>query len=83
MIDFLIEYEIKLQKGMTVPTKSWNVSFDCMRELATSLAKSHEDNGQVLNIIKNELVGKCKHPKNVRDKSPNGQWYCINCNVDL
>ncbi len=54
-----------------------------MRELATSLGKSHEDNVQVLKVIKKELVPNCKHPKKMRDESPNGQWYCMNCNFDL
>ena len=35
-----------------------------------------------LESIKKELVPKCKHPKNMRDKIGN-QWYCMNCNFDL
>ena len=35
-----------------------------------------------LESIKKELVPKCKHPKNMRDKVGN-QWYCMNCNFDL
>ncbi len=83
LLDFLIEYETKLQQGMIDPTQSWNVGFDCMKELASSLAKSHGDNVQILNLVKKELVTNCKHPKKMRDKSPNGQWYCMNCNSDL
>ncbi len=50
---------------------------------ATTLAKSHEDNVQVLKVIKKELVPNCKHPKKMRDKTADGQWYCMNCNMDL
>ena len=35
-----------------------------------------------LESIKNELVPKCKHPKNMRYTVGN-QWYCMNCNFDL
>ncbi len=36
-----------------------------------------------LEKIRNELVPNCKHPKKMRDKTANGQWYCMNCNMDL
>jgi hypothetical protein len=35
-----------------------------------------------LESIKKELVPKCKHPKNMRDRVGN-QWYCMNCNWDF
>ena len=46
-----------------------------MRELAKSLVKLYEDNVQVLKVIKNELVPNCKHPKKMRDKTVDGQWF--------
>ena len=36
-----------------------------------------------LELIKKELVPNCKHPKKMRDKTPDGQLYCMNCNLDL
>lgn len=36
-----------------------------------------------LETIKNELIPDCKHPKKMRDRTADGQWYCMNCNVDL
>ena len=36
-----------------------------------------------LELIRKELVPKCKHPKKMRDKTANGQLYCMNCNMDL
>jgi hypothetical protein len=36
-----------------------------------------------LEKIRKELVPSCKHPKKMRDKTANGQWYCMNCNMDL
>lgn len=83
LIDFLIEFEEKMQKIMVDPAHPWNYSFDCVKDLANTLAKSHEDNIRILNIIKKELVPNCKHPKKMRDKSPDGKWYCLNCNSDI
>jgi len=36
-----------------------------------------------LDMIKKELVPNCNHPEKMRDKTPDGQWYCMNCNLDL
>jgi len=34
-------------------------------------------------LIKKELQTKCKHPKMMRDRDPEGNWYCTSCNQDL
>ena len=36
-----------------------------------------------LEFIRKELVPNCKHPKKMRGRTTNGQWYCMNCNLDL
>ena len=36
-----------------------------------------------LDMIRKELVPNCNHPEKMRDKTPDGQWYCMNCNLDL
>jgi len=33
--------------------------------------------------VKEQLVPNCKHPKKMRDRSPDDQWYCMACNLDL
>lgn len=83
MIDFLIEYEEKIQDAMSDPTKSWNIGTDNIKNLAKTLSDSHRDNVRILNGIKKELVPNCKHPKKMRDRTRDGQWYCMNCNLDL
>lgn len=82
MLDFLIQYEKKMQDAMADPTKSWNVGADNIKNLAMSLSDSHQDNVRILNVIKKELVPNCKHPKKMRDKTSDGQLYCMNCNED-
>ncbi len=83
MIDFLIEYETKMQNGMADPTKSWNVGTENIQDLAKTLSDSHGDSVRILNDIKKELIPNCKHPKKMRDKTTDGQWYCMNCNFDV
>jgi len=36
-----------------------------------------------LETIRNEIVPNCNHPKKMKDMAPDGQWYCMNCNLDL
>lgn len=83
LIDFLIQYETKMQNGMADPSKSWNTGTENIKDLAKTLSECHSGNVRVLNIIKKELVVKCKHPKKMRDKTADGQWYCMNCNLEL
>ena len=33
--------------------------------------------------IRAELVSNCKHPKKSCDVDPNGNRYCMDCNLDL
>lgn len=72
-----------MQKSLADSTKAWNSGSGCMKVLSETLSKCHEDNAQVLNLIKKELVPNCKHPKKMRDKDPNGKWYCMKCNSEL
>ena len=83
LLDFLIECETRMQDAMSDPGKSWNIGNDSIVKLAKTLSDCHRDNIRVLNIIKKELIPNCKHPKKMRDKSADGQWYCMNCNYDL
>jgi hypothetical protein len=83
MLDFLIEYEKKMQDAMADPTKSWNSNSDSIKKLANTLSDSHRDSVRILNMIKKELIPNCKHPKKMRDKTVDGQWYCMNCNSDI
>jgi len=62
---------------------SWNQDFDCMRDLAKSLSDSKQNEIYALNLIKNELIPKCNHPKKMQDVDSNGNRYCMDCNWDL
>lgn len=54
---------------------------------ATDVAKTIFEMDKIiiynLEKIRNELVPNCKHPKKMRDRAPDGQWYCMACNLDL
>ena len=83
IIDFLIESHLRNVNGIEKLTKDWDD--DHMTGLAKRIASTHEDVAKCLLVIKKyiEEKPKCKHPKKMRDKSPDGQWYCMNCNEDI
>lgn len=83
LLESLIEYETKMYNAMADPSKSWNTGKDSIKKLSCTLSDCHKENLHVLNLLKKELVPNCKHPKKMRDKTADGQWYCMNCNVDL
>ena len=51
-------------------------------ELATALRNNEGQIIENLQLIRKELVPKCKHPKKMRDNCK-GVEYCMSCNMDL
>lgn len=83
ILNILIEQETILKKGMTDTQKSWNQDFDCLRDLAKSLANNKENEIMALQAIRSQIIPKCKHHKNMQDRDSNGNLYCMECNWDL
>ena len=70
--------------GMEELKQKWNYQ---KYDDATGVAKIIFDMDKTilyhLEKIRSELVPNCKHPKKMRDRTSDGQWYCMNCNFDL
>jgi len=63
--------------------QEWDYDADKATEVAKALMESEERAIHNLEKIKAELVPNCKHPKKMIDTLPDGQKYCMNCNLDL
>ena len=83
LIDLLLQGDIKLRDGMRDPSKIWNSDNDVFHNLVKTFTHLLEQNIIILQAIQKELHTNCKHPKKMRDRTPDGQWYCMNCNLDL
>ncbi len=83
LIDLLLQGDIKLRNGMLDPSKRWNSDNDAFHGLVQTYAGLLDQNIKILEAIQKELYTNCKHPKKMRDKTSDGQWYCMNCNHDL
>ena len=79
----IIDWWISQKKeAMDTMKKKW-ASSDDMYGIEETLL--HVDKTIVANLetIRRELVPNCKHPKKMRDRTADGQSYCMNCNFDL
>ena len=83
LIDLLLQGDIKLRNGMIDPLKIWNSDNDSFHSLVQTFVGLLDQNIKIIKAIQKELHVNCKHPKKMRDKLPDGQWYCMNCNNDL
>ncbi|MGY5144183.1 MAG: hypothetical protein ACW9XH_06845 [Candidatus Nitrosopumilus sp. bin_32a] len=83
IIDLLIEQETKLAKGMVDSAKPWNQGFDCVQFLAKSIAENMQSEIIALQKVRSNIIPKCNHPKQMRDRDSNGNLYCMDCNCDL
>ena len=79
ILDWGIEQKIQ---GMTTLQKEWHDSDDTYG-IEKTLLDSDKTIITNLELIKKELVPNCTHPKKMRDRTSDGQWYCMNCNFDL
>lgn len=70
------------KQGMMKLQKEWNYSDDT-QGIAKTIFDMDKTIISNLETIRNELVPNCKHPKKMRDRTSDGQWYCMNCNSDL
>ena len=83
ILDGYYKQKLYIKNGLKDPTKSWNIGHDLASQVAEMFAEHMETDLLVLDAIKKQIQPKCKHPKKMRDKTANGDWYCMNCNNDL
>ncbi|MGY5147890.1 MAG: hypothetical protein ACW9W4_07825 [Candidatus Nitrosopumilus sp. bin_7KS] len=86
-IDIYLEGKKQLVSGLENEIKFW--SDDKISSLTSALIDSLQTDVQFLEVLQqkllfqNNLKSNCKHPKKMRDRDPEGIWYCMNCNANL
>ncbi len=79
----IVDWWINQKKdGMKKLEKEWNYTNDS-HGVGKTLLDMDKTIIANLEIIRKELVPNCKHPKKMRDRTSDGQWYCMSCNSDL
>ena len=79
MIDWWIGQK---KSGIAKLEKEWDFTDDS-HSIGKSLLNVDKTIIENLELLRKELVPNCKHPKKMRDKTADGQGYCMNCNFDL
>jgi hypothetical protein len=81
ILDWWINHK---KQSMEQLKKEWKFDdYDKATGVAQLLFESEQVAIYNLETIRAELVPNCKHPKKMQDRLPDGQWYCMNCNMDL
>jgi len=83
ILDGYYERKTSLKTGLEDPTKAWNCGHDLATQVAEMMADHIETDLVVLKAIKKQIQPKCKHPKKFQDIDPDGNRYCMDCNLDL
>ena len=79
----ILDWWIEQKKcGIENLKKNWDF-FDDSYGVTKTLLNADRTTIFNLETIRNELVPDCKHPKKMNDRTPDGQLYCMNCNLDL
>lgn len=81
LTEWLLQNNIRFRKELTSPEMPWNQD-DMLKNLSHTLVELTDRDSKVLREIRKEIIGKCKHPKQMHDLC-NGQKYCMACNIDL
>ena len=81
IVEMLFEKKTGLKQDLAKLENNWGdgIVGGLIQTELTSLTNEIE----WLKILKKEIVPNCKHPKKMQDRTPDGQWYCMNCNLHL
>lgn len=84
MLEEFVRIKTRYRDDMANPYSSWNTGWEPVRILAKEMVDETSREIEVLEIIKQEIVPNCKHPKEDRDLDPSTRKpYCTACNWDL
>lgn len=84
MLEEFAKIKIKYRDDMANPYNSWNTGWEPIRILAERMTNETSKEIEILELIKQEIVPNCKHPKEDRDLDPSTKMpYCTACNWDL
>ena len=89
-LNFLIENKHEVKTQLLNPNMLWNKDEPSINGLVETVASLLQRDINSLRLIKKQLLPEqhrtkiiCRHPKKMRDRSPDGQWYYMDCNKDL
>ncbi|MGC1709517.1 MAG: hypothetical protein WA799_06935 [Nitrosotalea sp.] len=85
ILDYLITKRMERKTDFLDAKHSWNQNGDgkILKDIILLISGCMQDEINSLQMVRKQLVPKCKHPKKFRDIDPDGKPYCVGCNLDL
>ena len=83
LLDYYSEKKEEMKYNLLDRNKPWNHGEVNLFSLSESLAGNIESDVVFLKAIKKQIQPNCKHPKKFQDIDPDGNRYCMDCNLDL
>lgn len=83
IIDHVIQRKSQKKSDFMNPEMSWNKGRGQVMEFSLQLASVMDDDIKILRLVRAEIQPKCAHSKKDQDIDPDGNLYCMGCNLDL
>jgi len=83
ILELYIKKKENLKNGLLDMNMHWNQDQDCVMRLSKELGIVTNKDVEILNSLIKQLKPNCKHPKKSQDIDPDGNLYCMDCNLDL
>jgi len=80
IIDWWINHK---KNAVELLKEKWYSGTEKVTEVGQALLESERTEISNLEKIRAQLVPNYRHPKKMRDRLPNGQVYCMDCNLDF
>lgn len=83
ILDYYTEKKSEMKAGLLDRNKPWNHGDVNLYPLSEIMADNIETDLLVLNAIRKQIEPNCKHTEKSQDIDPDGNRYCVDCNLDL
>jgi hypothetical protein len=83
IIDYIIDKKLQAKIDVLSLDRPWNQGSTNLIGLSEAYAIRLDNDVELFQILKKQLKPNCKHPKKFHDKDPDGNLYCMGCNLDL
>jgi len=83
LLDYYSEKKEEMKNNFLDRNKPWNHEEVNLFSLSESIADNIETDLIFLRAIKKQIQPNCKHSKKSQDIDPDGNRYCMDCNLDL
>jgi len=83
LLNYYSEKKSKMKEAFLDRNMPWNHGDVSLYPVSEGMAQIMESDLIFLRAIKNQIKPNCKHPKKFQDIDPDGNRYCMDCNLDL